>query len=197
MLKVPDWSCEWWGHPWHHRSSLYVILYLHAEFQLFIMFRSVSGTPSPWSHIWRTLKVPDWSLGRWGHPWYHGSSLLESYLEDVEGSWRFLTWVFKDGVILDIMDHHYMWLFTCVQNFSFLAWLEVYQELSVLEVILGGHWWFLTGVLEDGVIFDILNHLDSLWWSYPECFVKIWLHLADLWGVEILARMHARMDSAT
>ena len=29
--------------------------------------------PRPRSHTWRMLKVPDWRLGRWGHPWYHGS----------------------------------------------------------------------------------------------------------------------------
>ena len=32
-------------------------------------------TPCPWSHTWRMLKVPDWSLWEWGHLWYHGSSL--------------------------------------------------------------------------------------------------------------------------
>ena len=24
----------------------------------------------PRSHTWRTLKVPDWRLGGWGHPWH-------------------------------------------------------------------------------------------------------------------------------
>ena len=74
MLKVPDWG---WGlgNSWHHGSLLYVILYLCDKFQLSSMIRCVSGTPRPWSHIWRILKVPDWSLGWWGHHWYHGSSL--------------------------------------------------------------------------------------------------------------------------
>ena len=54
----------------------YAILYLFAKFQLSSMIRSVPGTstPCPWSNNWRTLKVPDWSLGECGHPWYHGSS---------------------------------------------------------------------------------------------------------------------------
>ena len=76
------------------------------------MFRSASRTPCPQSHTWRTLMVPDWRLGGWGHPWRHGSSWYvildlctkfqlcsmirsasrtppssKSYLEDAEGSW--------------------------------------------------------------------------------------------------------------
>ena len=70
----------------------------------------------------------------------------------------------EDGAILDIMDHHDMWFLTFVPNFSFLAWLEVCQETSVLEVILGGHWRFLTGDLEDGVILEIMDHHD-MWFS--------------------------------
>ena len=31
--------------------------------------------PIPQVHTWRTLKVPDWILGGWGHSWHHGSSL--------------------------------------------------------------------------------------------------------------------------
>ena len=30
--------------------------------------------PSPWSHTWRPLMVPDWSLGGWGHLWQSRSS---------------------------------------------------------------------------------------------------------------------------
>ena len=73
-LKVPDWSLGGWGHPWHHRSSLYVIIDLCAKFQLFSMNISLSRTPHPRSHTWRTLMVPDWILGGWGHSWHHGSS---------------------------------------------------------------------------------------------------------------------------
>ena len=97
---------------WYHGSSLYSILYLCAKFQLSSIIRSVSRTPHPWSHTWRTLKVPDWRLGGWGHPWRHGSSWYvildlctkfqlssmfrsasrtppssKSYLEEFDGSW--------------------------------------------------------------------------------------------------------------
>jgi len=74
ILKVPDWSLGGWGHPWHHGSSWYVILEFCVKFQLSSMIWSVSRTFHPWSHTWRTLKVPDWSLGGWGHPWHHRSS---------------------------------------------------------------------------------------------------------------------------
>ena len=50
----------------------------------------------------------------------------------------------------------------CVQNFSSLAWIEVCQEPPVLEVILGGCWWFLTGYLDDGVILDV-KYCHDMW----------------------------------
>ena len=55
---------------------------------------------------------------------------------------------------------------------------------------LGGHWWFRTGVLEDGVIFDIIYDLDRPHWSYPESFMKIWLHLAEILNVLGLIPTH-------
>ena len=89
-----------------------MIFDLCAKFQLSSMNRSVSRTPLPWSHTWRTLKVSDWRLGGLGHPWYHislwyfiiylcakfqlssmhrsvsrTSPSSKSYLEDAEGSW--------------------------------------------------------------------------------------------------------------
>ena len=90
--------------------------------------------------------------------------------------WWFLTEVLEDGLIL----HHDIWLFTCVPNVSFLAWFEMCQEPPVLEIILGGRWKFKTGVLEDGVIFDIIDHLDRPKWSYPESFMKFWLNFAKI-----------------
>ncbi len=69
----------------------------------------------------------------------------------------FLTGYLENAVILEIMDCHDMWFLTCVPNFSSLAWKEGCQEPPILEVLLGGHWWFLTGYLEDGVILDIMD----------------------------------------
>ena len=108
-----------------------------------------------------------------------------------------MTVVLEDGDILDTINHHDMWLFTCMPFFSSSAWLEVYQELDwglrglghlwhhassryeiyhfyakfqlssiissesrtpILKVICGGRWLFLTAVLEDGVILNIMNH---------------------------------------
>ena len=54
------------------------------------------------------------------------------------------------------MDHHDTWFFTCVPNFSSLAWLEVCQEALSLKSILGGCWWFQTKNLEGGVLLDIM-----------------------------------------
>ena len=111
-LMVPDWCLRGWDHPWHNVSSWYVILDLCTKFQLSSMFRSASRTSCPRSHTLRILKVPDRSLGGWGHhtpyglSWYvifdlctkfQLSSMFrsasrthpfsQSYLEDAEGSW--------------------------------------------------------------------------------------------------------------
>ena len=43
---------------------------------------------------------------------------------------------------------------------------------------LGGCLWFLIGDLKDGVIFDIIDHIDSWYGRYPEIFIKIWHDLA-------------------
>ena len=46
-----------------------------------------------------------------------------------------------------------------------------------------GWWWFLTGDLEDKVIFDIIDYIGRWIERYPESFMKIqhdladWLHL--------------------
>jgi len=45
-----------------------------TKFQLSSIIRRESRTPHPESHTWRTLNVPDWILGGWGHSWRHGSS---------------------------------------------------------------------------------------------------------------------------
>ena len=154
-LHSSPWSVGGWGHPWHHGLSWFAIHDLYAEFQLSSMIISESRTHHPWSHTWRTLMVPDWCLGGWGHHWQHGSSWcvilylcakfqISSMIRSVprtphpwSHTWRtlrFLTKVLEDEVILDIMDHHYLGLFTCLPNFSSLAWLEVCQEPHILEV---------------------------------------------------------------
>ena len=201
MLMVTDWVFWWGGHPWHHGLSWYVVPNLCAKFQLSSMIRSVSRTPHPWNPY---LEEVD---GSWLGTWRMGSSLLSwiimicdswlvcqistlawkkvcqelPLLKVILGwHWCFLTGYLEDGVILDIMDCHDMWFLTCVPNFSSLAWIEVCQEPPVLEVILGGRWWFLTGYLEDGVILDMLDHLERPPGTYPESFLKIWLNLAKL-----------------
>ena len=148
MMMVLDWILGGWGHSWHLGSSWYVILDLCAKSQLSSMYRSVSRTLRPWSHTWRTLKVPDWILGGWGHSWYHGSSWygmlvlcakfqrvsrmplsLKSYLKNLDGSWMD-TWrmeSFLTSWIVMICDS---WL----PNLSSVAWLEGCQEPPILEV---------------------------------------------------------------
>ena len=96
------------------------------------------------------------------------------------GRWRFLTGYLEDGVILDIMDCHVIWFLTCVPNFSSLAWIEVCQEPPILKVILGGRWRFLTGYLEDGVIFDIMDCHDKWFFTcVPNFGALAWIEVCQ------------------
>ena len=56
------------------------------------------------------------------------------------------------------------------------TWFRSDQNLG-----LGGHWEFLTGDLEDGVIFDIINHVSRSLGRYPESLMKIRQDLDMAW----------------
>ena len=58
QIMVPDWKLGGWGHSWHHGLSLYAILELYAEFQLYSMIRSASKS-YPW------VGVGGWVGGGW------------------------------------------------------------------------------------------------------------------------------------
>ena len=66
----------------------------------------------------------------------------------------------------------------------------LYAEFKVLTTtpswksILGGHWRFLTGVLEVWIILNMLDHLERLLGTYHKGFIKIWLHFDELEGFE-------------
>ena len=78
------------------------------------------------------------------------------------------------------MDHHDIWFLTCVPNLSSLAWIEVCQEPPVLTVILGGHWWFLTGYLEDEVILDIMDRHYIWFLTYVPNFSSLgWIEVCQ------------------
>ena len=62
------------------------------------------------------------------------------------GHWWFLTKHLEDGVILDIMDRHNMWLYLCAK-FSSLGWWEMCQEPPILEV----HTWRMLMVPDLGL----------------------------------------------
>ena len=79
----------------------------------------------------------------------------KSYLEHIDGSWQD---TMRMGVIASIIGYYYMWFFTCLPIFNSLVQIELWQEHSVLKVILRRHWWFVTGYLEDGVILDFMDH---------------------------------------
>ena len=58
-------------------------------------------------------------------------------------------------------------------KFSFLAWLEVCQELHFSRVhSWGGHWWFLIGYLEDGVVLETIDHHYMSFFDFFYKFIK-------------------------
>ena len=88
-------------------------------------------------------------------------------------TWRTLLdpyWILEDEIIQNIIYHQNMWFSTCVPIFICLAWFEMCEKLPVLEVIHGGHWWFLTGVLVYGVILDIMNNHDMWFFIFVSNF---------------------------
>ena len=159
MLIVYDWILWGWGQPWSHGSSWYVILDLCAKFQLSSIIRSLSTTPRPWSpHL----------------------EYVDSYwLETCRMGYSLTCWIILEEppeLILKILwRSNFIWL----RYWGMLCWWPnvTYRQTDTAQIyfrcirtplslksILGGCWRFLTGVLEDGVIFDVLDHLDGLSW---------------------------------
>ena len=56
--------------------------------------------------------------------------------------------------------------------------------------VLGGHWGFLTGDLEDRVILDTMDDLGGPQGSYPEGFVSLSLLLAEIYKFVVLVKKH-------
>ena len=107
------------------------------------------------------------------------SLILWEWIKNIYPCW-FLIRYLEDRVLLHAMGHHEMCFLNCMPCFSSLAWLEVCQEPPILEVLLGGSWWFLTGVLEDGVIFGIRNHHDMRLLSCLPNFISLaWLYVCQ------------------
>ena len=128
MLMVPDWRLGGKGHPWHHGLSCFVILDLCAKFQLSSMIISTSWIPVLEVHTWRTVMVPDWILGGWGHPWHHESSWyvildlcakfqVSSIVRSVSGTSR------TQRPYLEDIDG--FWLWTWRMGSSFTSWIFI------------------------------------------------------------------------
>ena len=120
---------------------------------------------SPW-----VLKLSDFSLEEFGHPWRLVSSLyvifylcikfqLSIMIKSVlrishpwTNTWRILhvlDWRFRGWGHRWCHESSLYVILYCVPNFSSLAWLKVHQAHLILKVLLGGCWRFLTRFLED------------------------------------------------
>ena len=84
-----------------------------------------------------------------------------------------LTGNLDDWVILDVMAVLWRPQGSYPESFVLISLLEVCQESSVFMVVLEGHCRFLTGDLDERVIFDVMDVLGRPQGSYPESFVLI------------------------
>ena len=58
------------------------------------------------------------------------------------------------------------------EDLTWFGWESLSWEL-------GGHWGFLIGDFEDGIIFDIIDHVSRWLGRYPESLIKIGYDLAE------------------
>ena len=148
--------------------------------------------------------VPDWRLGGMGHPWRHGLSYV---FIDLCAKFSSLAWleVCQEPPILEV----HTWRMLMAPDWRLGGWghpwchgssyvifylCTKFHLSSMIRIvltttpswksILGGHWRFLTGVLEDWIILNMLDHFERLPGTYHESFMKIWLHLDELEGFE-------------
>ena len=121
------------------------------------------------------------------------------------GLWWFLTSYLEDRTILYVMDHHDIWILTCMPNFSFLAWLEVCQEPPVLDVhtwrtlmvpdqLLGGQshpghhgssWYMnldLCAKFQLASMIRIVPRFPCHWWLYLEDVDGFWPGTWRIWS---------------
>ena len=172
---------------------------LCVKFLLSSLIRSVSGTPFPWSPYledvdgaWPNRYLEDgvildimdrldmcakfqlFSLighvSRTQHP-------LSTYLEDVDGSWL-SSWRMGSSLTPRIIIIYDSWL-VCQISAPNDDWKCVKNPPS-LKCILQGCWRFLTGVLENGVILDIMDHHDVWFLTCVPNFSSLpWLELCQ------------------
>ena len=134
-----------------------------------------------WLEFWRiwsylvsnfTLQITfvycDWVLCQFSTHQHDQNGIKNAVI--LGGHWWFLTGVLEDMIITDIkfdlMNQHDLSFLRCIQFFSSLPWLKCIKN----TVIHGGCWWFLTGVLEDWVIFDIkFDIMNQHYMSFMSC----------------------------
>ena len=85
-----------------------------------------------------------------------------------------------DKVIPDVMNDVFSPQGRYPENFMFISQLEEGQEGESRRGVLGGHWGFLTGDMEDRVFLDTMDDLGGSQGSYPEGFVSLSLLLAEI-----------------
>ena len=104
-------------------------------------------------------------------------SRTPSYLEYVDSSWLDI-W----RIELSLVSNLTPWITTiclCWVVSQFLAPWHTYKFIKT-TVILGRHWWFLTGHLDDWVDFTMFDDPGISLGSFLESFMNIWLDMSDI-----------------
>ena len=103
--------------------------------------------------------------------WYHNWKCVKKggsrrgYLEDIEGSWA-KTWM--TGLFL---TSWIMFFYPKEDTLKISCWYL--NGKCVKKEVLGGHWGFLTGDMDDRIIIDIMNDAILPQGRYPENFMLI------------------------
>ena len=168
-----DLTCQGWPHSQSHQSETINVLQVwkkpmqahvfNLTYPKYGNYLYMVHTNKWWTQIHGARYVQPWLRMRW------------LCLEIRQPQAKYNT--AHEDLVLRLIAH----AITCIQpNLSQIWKLTVYHIwLKWNMVKFGGFQCFLTGNLEDGVILDMLDHLGRPQGSYPESFVKIWIHFAQ------------------
>ena len=144
------------------------------KFHVDILIRSVSGRRGQEGGTWGMLRVPERRHEGHGYPWCHEWCFFTprkipwKFHVDISiisvsrrrSTWRTLRVPDQRHGGLGHSWHHecfFLPLGRYPENFVLISQLEVCQIGASRRGLLGGHWGFLTGDLDDMVIPDIMN----------------------------------------
>ena len=156
-----------------HRTRAWFFIILQKIDQLEFEGATRPSNPSPSGGVWWAFGPPLWAFGPpiWAYTtrccsqYRHFSIITFTFRQLFSTSifQQMSVCAYKTLPLLGHPWHHgsswYVILDLCAK-FHLSSMNRSVSRTPVLEVILGGCWWFLTGNLKDGVIFEFIYHLE-------------------------------------